>query len=73
MDARRGLWLRAAGEQPGLVKKELSAASRHEHLGLYDPAAIPDTFPLDPDLEAQEPKPPHAGDPSDVRVARHAE
>ena len=36
----------------------LSASSRHEHLALYDPAGIPVEIPLDPDLDAQDPKPP---------------
>jgi hypothetical protein len=40
------------------VRARLSAASRHEYLALYDPAAIPETFPLDPDLETPEPEPP---------------
>ena len=35
----------------------LDAASRHEHLVVYDPAAIPAGTPFDPDLEAQEPDP----------------
>jgi hypothetical protein len=34
----------------------LTAASRCEHLVLYDPAAIPPDTPVDPDLEAQEPR-----------------
>jgi hypothetical protein len=34
----------------------LTAASRHEHLVLYDPAAIPADTPADPDLDAQDPK-----------------
>jgi hypothetical protein len=37
------------------VTTELTAASRHQHLVLYDPAAIPDTIALDPDLDAQAP------------------
>jgi hypothetical protein len=36
---------------------DVSAASRHEHLVLYDPAAIPPDLPVDPDLDAQDPKP----------------
>jgi hypothetical protein len=36
---------------------DVTAASRHEHLVLYDPAAIPSDLPLDPDLEAQDPTP----------------
>ncbi len=37
--------------------KELTAFSRHEYLLLYDPGAIPEDTPVDPDLEAQEPVP----------------
>jgi len=40
------------------LKARLSAASRHEYLALYDPAAIPAAFPLDPDLQTPEPEPP---------------
>jgi len=36
---------------------DLIASSRHEHLVLYDPAAIPADLPVDPDLEAQDPRP----------------
>ena len=39
---------------------DVTVASRHEHLVLYDPAAIPPDLPIDPDLEAQDPKPPPA-------------
>jgi hypothetical protein len=35
---------------------DLSAGSRHEHLVLYDPAAIPSETPVDPDLDAQDPR-----------------
>ena len=35
---------------------KLTAASRREHLVLYDPAAIPPDTPVDPDLDAQEPR-----------------
>ena len=42
-----------AAEEQG----DLDAASRHEHLVVYDPAAIPPGTPFDPDLEAQEPEP----------------
>lgn len=37
------------------MRVELSAASRCEHLVLYDRAAIPPDTPVDPELEAQEP------------------
>lgn len=37
--------------------RDMTASSRHEHLVLYDPAAIPVDAPVDVDLEAQEPKP----------------
>ena len=40
------------------MRSEVTAASRHRHLVVYDPAAIPAEAPLDPDLEAQDPKPP---------------
>jgi hypothetical protein len=36
---------------------DVTAASRHQHLVLYDPAAIPPDLPVDPDLGAQDPKP----------------
>jgi len=36
---------------------DVTAASRHEHLVLYDPAAIPPDLAVDPDLDAQDPKP----------------
>lgn len=36
---------------------ELSASSRQKHLVLYDPAAIPSDIPVDPNLEAQDPRP----------------
>ena len=36
---------------------DVTAASRHEHLVLYDPGAIASDLPLDPDLEAQDPTP----------------
>ena len=36
------------------------ASSFAEHLILYDPAAIPDDFPFDPDVETPEPAPPPA-------------
>jgi hypothetical protein len=39
------------------MRKDVTAASRHEHLVLYDPAAIPLDTPVDPDLEAQDPQP----------------
>ena len=38
------------------MQAELTAASRHEHLVLFDPAAVPVDTPVDPDLEAQDPK-----------------
>jgi hypothetical protein len=38
------------------MQAELTGASRHEHLVLYDPAAIPVDTPVDPDLQAQDPK-----------------
>ena len=44
-----------AREMPAI--HELSASSRHRHLVLYDPAAIPKDIPVDPDLEAQDPNP----------------
>jgi hypothetical protein len=34
---------------------DLTAASRHEHLVLYDPAAIPPDLAVDPDLDPQGP------------------
>ena len=37
------------------MRVELSAASRCEHLVLYDRAAIPPDTPVDSELEAQEP------------------
>jgi hypothetical protein len=37
------------------MRAEMVAASRHEHLVLYDPDAIPADTPVDPDLEAQDP------------------
>jgi len=37
------------------VQAEVVAASRHQHLVLYDPAAIPADTPVDPDLQAQDP------------------
>lgn len=40
---------------------ELTAASRCEHLVLYDRAALPSDTPVDPDLEAQEPTLPPKG------------
>lgn len=40
-----------------VLPAEVIAASRHEHLVLYDPAAIRADVPVDPDLEAQDPKP----------------
>lgn len=43
------------------MQSEVTAASRHEHLALFDPAAIPVDTPVDPNLEAQDPKlPPKA-------------
>jgi hypothetical protein len=36
---------------------DLDAASRHEHLVVYDPAAIPPGTPFDPDMDAPEPEP----------------
>jgi hypothetical protein len=39
------------------MRRDMTASSRHEHLVLYDPAAIPLDTPVDPDLEAQEPRP----------------
>ena len=39
---------------------DVTAASRHEHLVLYDPGAVPRDLPVDPDLEAQDPKLPPA-------------
>jgi hypothetical protein len=38
------------------MQAELTGASRHEHLVLYDPAAIPADTPVDPDLQAQDPR-----------------
>jgi hypothetical protein len=38
------------------MQVDLTAGSRHEHLVLYDPAAIPGDTPVDPDLQAQDPK-----------------
>jgi hypothetical protein len=42
------------------MSHDLTAASRHEHLVLYDPAAIPADADVDPDLDAQDPKLPGA-------------
>jgi hypothetical protein len=42
------------------MSHDLTAASRHEHLVLYDPAAIPADADVDPDLDAQDPKLPPA-------------
>ena len=39
------------------MRSEVIASSSHEHLVLYDPAAIPLETPLDPDLQAQDPMP----------------
>jgi hypothetical protein len=39
------------------MRRHVTATSRHEHLVLYDPAAIPPDTPVDPDLDAQNPKP----------------
>jgi hypothetical protein len=39
------------------MRRDVTAGSRHEHLVLYDPAAIPPDTPVDPDLEEQDPKP----------------
>jgi hypothetical protein len=39
-----------------IMQTELTAASRHEHLVLFDPGAIPIGTPVDPDLLAQDPK-----------------
>src|SRR5688500_8293564 len=36
---------------------DLTAASRHAHLVLYYPGALPSNLPVDPDLDAQDPKP----------------
>jgi hypothetical protein len=38
------------------MRAGLTAASRHQHLVLYDPAAIPADTPVDPDLEAEDPR-----------------
>ena len=38
------------------MQADLTAASRREHLALYDPAAIPADTPVDRDLGAQEPR-----------------
>jgi hypothetical protein len=42
------------------MSHDLTAASRHEHLALYDPGAIPADAEVDPDLDAQDPKLPPA-------------
>ncbi len=39
------------------MRTEVIAWSRHEHLVLYDPAAIPADTPIDKDFDAQEPVP----------------
>jgi hypothetical protein len=39
------------------MREDVIAFSRHEHLVLYDPAAIPAATPINPDLDAQDPKP----------------
>jgi hypothetical protein len=39
------------------MRLEATASSGHDHLVLYDPAAIPSDVPVDPDLEAQDPVP----------------
>jgi hypothetical protein len=54
-----------AGRQRGVpalsgMSHDLTAASRHEHLVLYDPGAIPPEAEVDPDLDAQDPKLPPA-------------
>lgn len=42
--------------KPGALDVELTAASRREHLVLYDPQAIPADTPVDPDMEAEDPR-----------------
>jgi hypothetical protein len=37
------------------VQADLIAASRHQYLALFDPAAIPADTPVDPDMRAQDP------------------
>jgi hypothetical protein len=39
------------------MRNDVTASSRHEHLVLYDPAAIPLDTPVDADLDAQDPVP----------------
>jgi hypothetical protein len=36
---------------------DLTAASRHQHLALYDPSAIPSDLPVDADLDTPDPTP----------------
>ncbi len=38
------------------MRKDVVAFSRHQHLVLYDPAAVPADTPVDPDLDAQDPQ-----------------
>lgn len=40
------------------MQVEFNPSSREKYLAIYDPAALPPDFPLDPDLQAQEPVPP---------------
>lgn len=40
------------------MRKDVTAASRHESFVLYDPAAIPPETDVDPDLDSQDPQPP---------------
>ena len=39
------------------MQAQVTAGSRHNHLVVYDPAAIPRDLPVDPDLDSSEPKP----------------
>jgi hypothetical protein len=39
------------------MRARVTAGSRHNHLALYDPESLPEGLDLDPDLDAQEPKP----------------
>lgn len=48
------------------MQGQVTAGSRHNHLVVYDPAAIPRDLPVDPDLDSSEPKPLSAGATRDL-------
>jgi len=54
------------------MQAEITAASRHEYLALYDPAAIPADAPFDPDLQAQDPKLPPKAAIKELAAEGHA-